>query len=104
MVGGWSKRAREVHSIVTSEILAAISGCGTERSVIPSELIKKVWDADPLMYPKCQAETRIVASSPTRRHRGDPKLALNSCKQACESRSAARMQTAVATGELFHKL
>jgi hypothetical protein len=39
--GGWSKRAREVHSIVTSEILAAISGGGTERSVTPSELIKE---------------------------------------------------------------
>lgn len=25
------------------------------------ELIKKVWEADPLLYPKCQNEMRIVA-------------------------------------------
>jgi hypothetical protein len=36
-----------------------------DRSYRPNSS-KKVRDADPLMYPKCQAEMRIVASSPTR--------------------------------------
>jgi hypothetical protein len=103
MVGGWSKRAREVHSIVTNEILAAISGRGTERSVIPSELIKKVWDAHPLICPKCQGEMRdcgLITNTPSSRR----SKARTQFLQACEPRSAARMQTAIATGELFHKL
>jgi hypothetical protein len=54
------KENQGVNSIVTSEILAVISGGGTQRSVRPSELIKKVWDADPLLCPECQGEMRIV--------------------------------------------
>jgi len=65
MRGQRAKHATEDAKAVAVNAVEVIDVSAHKSRRIPSakwrELIKKVWEADPLMCPKCQQEMRIVA-------------------------------------------